>query len=233
LKKNSPVKMIITLTVTSVIIGALLAGFFKFVSPSIEANRLAEEKKAIFAVLPGAYDYDIVEFEVPSKRKGKVKLQVFRGKDENHDVMGYAFIAAGPGFQGIIKMMVGLNLEKTGLTGMTVLEQAETPGLGDKIRFDGFQNQFKGLRIKPKITYLKNKKPEHANQIQAITGATISSRAVVKTLNKRIKLILSLLAAGGELPLAGGDTAQPSGDLAQPSGDLVQPSGDLAQPKGK
>ncbi len=225
--------MIITLTVTSIIIGALLAGFFKFVSPSIEANRLAEEKKAIFAVLPGALDYDIVEYEIPSKRRGKEKLEIFRGKDKNHDVMGYAFIATGPGFQGIIKMMVGLNIEKTNLTGMTVLEQKETPGLGDKIRNDSFQAQFKGLGVKPKIVYLKNKKPEHANQIQAITGATISSRAVVKTLNKRIKLILSLLAAGGDPVKATCDPAQANGDSVQASGDPVKANGDSAQPKGK
>ncbi|VAW35798.1 Electron transport complex protein RnfG [hydrothermal vent metagenome] len=209
--KNASVKMIITLTITSIIIGALLAGFFKFVSPSIEANRLAEEKKAIFAVLPGAQGYDIKEFEIPSKRKGKEMLRIFRGKDKNGNVIGYAFIAAGAGFQGIIKMMVGLNLEKVDLTGMTILDQKETPGLGAKIRDVSFQAQFKGLRVKPRIEYLKNKKPEKPNQIQAITGATISSRAVVRTLNKQIKLVLSLLSSGSGMPQAGGGPAEPGG----------------------
>jgi electron transport complex protein RnfG len=191
--------MIITLSVTAIVIGALLAGFFRFVSPRIEANRLAEEKKAIFAVLPKALGYDIVEYEIPSKKKGVETLQVFRGKDKFGDVIGYAFIAKGPGFQGIIQMMVGLNIEKTNLTGMTVLEQAETPGLGDKIRFDDFQDQFAGLQITPRIEYLKNRKPEKANQIQAITGATISSKAVVVALNKRIKIILPLLLTKGNV----------------------------------
>lgn len=189
--------MIITLSVTAIIIGGLLAGFFKFVSPRIEANRLAEEKRAIFAVLPGAFDYDIVEHQIPSKKKGTETLQIFRGKDKNGDVMGYAFIAAGPGFQGIIQMMVGLNIEKTNLTGMKVLEQSETPGLGDKIRADFFLDQFKGLQIKPRIEYLKNKKPEKPYQIKAITGATISSKAVVRTINRRIDIILPLLKAEG------------------------------------
>jgi len=138
MKNNSPVKMLITLSVTALLIGGLLAGFYKFVYPYIEANRIAEEKIAIFTVLPEAKDYDIVEYEIPSKKKGTEIVQVFRGKDENGDLMGFAFVAAGPGFQGIIKMMVGLNLEKTYLEGMTVLDHMETPGLGDKITFDFF-----------------------------------------------------------------------------------------------
>ena len=188
--------MLIVLTGTAIIVGAALAGFFQLVYPRIEANRIAEEKRAIFSVLTKARDYEIIEKEITGK-KGPEVLRIFKGKDGVGTTVGYAFVAKGPGFQGIVSMMVGLNIDMATLSGMKVLDQVETPGLGNKIVEDKFQNQFKGLAIKPKITYIKNKKPEDPNQIQAITGATISSAAVADIINKRIVVVLSELEADG------------------------------------
>ena len=128
-------------------------------SPKIEANRIAEEKRAIFSVLEGAENYDIIEREIEGK-KGKEVVKIFKGLDADGELSGYAFIAEGPGFQAKIKMMVGLNFEERKLTGMKVLEQLETPGLGNKIEFDKFTRPVRGACLHPKIEYIKNKKPE-------------------------------------------------------------------------
>jgi Na+-translocating ferredoxin:NAD+ oxidoreductase subunit G len=72
------------------------------------------------------------------------------------------------------------------LTGMEVLESQETPGLGAEISGD-FRKQFSGLSVSNGIEYVKNRKPEKPGQIEAITGATISSRAVVNMLNDRLR----------------------------------------------
>lgn len=193
--KDTPLGMMIVLTATAVAVGAVLAGFFQLVSPKIEANRLAEEKRAIFAVLEGAQDYDIVTTEV--ELDGVTKpVKIFRGYDAEGNTVGYSFIAEGPGFAAKIRMMVGLNVVPETLTGLRVVEQIETPGLGDKIAKDKFQGQFKGLAIRPEIEYVKNRKPEKENQIQAITGATISSKAVVQAINKDIKAVLKALDEG-------------------------------------
>lgn len=191
-KKDTSAGMLIVLTVTAIIVGAALAGFYQLVSPRIEANRLAEEKRAIFAVLEDARGYDIVEREILTKR-GKETVQIFVGKDEAGEVAGLAFLAKGPGFQGIITMMVGLNVDMQTLANIQVIDQVETPGLGNKISEARFTDQFKGLHIKPRIEYIKNKKPEKPFQIQAITGATISSKAVVKIINERVELIINAL----------------------------------------
>ncbi len=61
-----------------------------------------------------------------------------------------------------------------------------------KIQKNPFKNQFKNLSITKDITCIKNDTPREG-QIKAITGATVSSRAVVNTLNKRIKEIKELL----------------------------------------
>lgn len=189
---NNSVKMLLTLTITAVFMGGLLAGFYKFVEPRIEENRLKEEKRAIMAVVDGIVEYETIEVEIEG-RKGPEILQLFRGIDGEGKLVGYAFTAKGPGFAGIITMMVGLKVDLLHLSGMNVLEQIETPGLGNIIVKEKFTGQFRGLAIEPKIEYLKNKKPIKPNQIQAITGATISSVAVVDALNNRIPIVLGII----------------------------------------
>lgn len=190
---NNSLKMLLALTVTAVVMGGGLAGFYKFVEPKIEENRLIEEKRAIMAVIDGIADYEIINIEIEGK-KGPEILQLFRGVDADGKLVGYAFGAKGPGFAGIISMMVGLKIDLKHLSGMNVLEQIETPGLGNIIVKEKFTGQFRGLLIEPKIEYIKNKKPVKPNQIQAITGATISSVAVVDALNSRIAVVLPLIA---------------------------------------
>jgi electron transport complex protein RnfG len=90
--------------------------------------------------------------------------------------------------------MVGLSPDMTQLTGIKVLEQIETPGLGTKIVVDPsnkqdpywFPAQFKGVHVSPELVVVKNAKPTHTNEVQGITGATISSKAVTDILNKQI-----------------------------------------------
>ncbi len=192
--KGRPIGLIVVLTATAVIIGGVLAVVYRLAEPKIEANRLLEEKRAIFAVLPEAKDYEVIEKTVAGD-KGMEKVRIFKGFNEDGGVVGYAFIARGPGFQGIIKMMVGLHPDYLRLHGMQVLDQVETPGLGNKIVEDEFLDQFRGLEILPQIEYLKNKKPEKPNQIRAITGATISSKAVARIINSEAKRVVSILKA--------------------------------------
>ena len=107
--------------------------------------------------------------------------------------MGIAIEARGQGFQDAIQVLYGFDPEKEIIIGFYVLDSRETPGLGDKISSDpGFQENFKALAAR-----LDNsgKKLEHAIQtvkhgtkskpweIDAITGATISSKAVGAILN--------------------------------------------------
>lgn len=189
MKKNTPFNMILVLTLTAVFVGGMLAGFFKFVEPKIEENRLREERQAVFSVLPDVADYRVIEKRIDKKDV----VKIFRGVDKDGKLVGYAFLASGPGFQGIITMMVGLNVDMKHLTGLKVLEQVETPGLGDKIREKWFEDQFKGLSIEPKIEYIKNRKPEKPNQIQSITGATITTKAVANIINKRVRIVIDII----------------------------------------
>ena len=182
---NRIAKMVIVLTVTALLSGGVLALVYGLAEPRIEANRLKELREAIFVVLPHTVNYRTIEED---------GVTVYVGLDKAGEITGYAFLSEGPGFQGKIRMMVGLDRHKKRLTGMKVLEQVETPGLGNRIAEEDFQNQFRGLEFEPEIEYVKNKKPEKPNQIQAITGATISSRAVVRALNKDVRRVVKILA---------------------------------------
>ena len=182
---NVVTKMLLVLTVIGAVSGGILAGVFHVADPLIQANREKELKEAIFVVLPEAKDYKILE-----KGIDKTKVIVYQGLDADGRPVGLAFIADGGGFQGNIRIMVGLSVDYLKLKGIKVLEQNETPGLGNRIKEPAFEGQFKGLEIKPKVEYIKYRKPEKPNQITAITGATISSDAVVKNINNAVEKVL-------------------------------------------
>jgi len=182
---NKIVKMVLVLSITGAVSGGILAQVFHFADPLIQENRKKELREAIFVVLSEAKDYTTLE-----KGNDKEKIVVYKGIDADGKLVGIAFIADGGGFQGNIRIMVGLSTDYLKLKGIKVLEQNETPGLGNRIKEPAFEDQFRGLEIKPKVEYIKYRKPEKPNQIQAITGATISSEAVVKNINNAVERVL-------------------------------------------
>ena len=171
-------KMIVILTLFALISGAILSIVYLFSNPLIEKNMLSEQKRAIFAVLPEAKTY---------KEKQKNGMKYFECKDVSGNLVGIALPVKGNGYQGVIKLMIGLSPDLKEINGLEVLEQVETPGLGGRISEDSFLKQFKGVKTEPQINYVKNKNPDKPNEIRAITGATISSRSVVAIINKNIK----------------------------------------------
>ncbi|MBE7415255.1 MAG: RnfABCDGE type electron transport complex subunit G [Deltaproteobacteria bacterium] len=183
---NGVTKMLLNLIIIGALSGAVLSGVFTAADPMIKANKEQELREAVFYVLPEARDFVKVE-----KTVGQEKLVVYKGINENGEPVGMAFKADGNGFQANIGLMVGLDLDYLKLKGIEVLDQLETPGLGDRIRDESFKDQFKGLEVKPRIEYIKFRKPEKPNQIQAITGATISSEAVIKNINRAVEKVVA------------------------------------------
>lgn len=180
---NRP-KMIAVLTLFASISGGVLSLVYLFSSPLIEENMLEEQRKSIFLVVPGAERYEKIQ-------KGEVEY--FECTDGSGTTVGFALPAQGNGYQGVIKLMIGLTPDLDRITGIKVLEQVETPGLGGRIGESDFQDQFQGIRTDPAVDYVKNKKPEKETEIQAITGATISSRSVVAIINKSISKFKEVL----------------------------------------
>ena len=180
--KNA-IRMISVLVVVGLVSGSLLVCVYNYASPLIKKNEEKELKEAIFKVLPG------IERCNDIKKDG---ITLYEGIDKRGNVKGYVFIAEGNGYQGTIRMIAALDKDLRHLTGLEVLESSETPGLGAEITKDFFKEQFQNLSVLPDIAFTKGT-PSQDNEIQAITGATISTRAVVEILNKEIEKIRTVL----------------------------------------
>lgn len=96
---------------------------------------------------------------------------------------GYAFEASIMGFQDEIAAVVGVDKNLNKIRGIIILKCLETPGLGGEVTKDRFLKQFRGKN--PPFSVVKTP-PRGKSDIQAVTGATISSRAVVKMINERL-----------------------------------------------
>ncbi|MFH1752974.1 MAG: FMN-binding protein [Candidatus Omnitrophota bacterium] len=176
---NKYAKMIIVLGVVGLLSGTSLALMYRYATPLIEANQKKALEEAIFKVIPDAAGYESIE------RAGQTFFEVYGDRKK---LLGYAFIAEGNGYQGKIKMICGIDKGLTKLYGIEILESVETPGLGGEIVTDGFKGQFKNLKFLPKIGCVKREKAAD-NEIEAITGATISSQSVTDIINDRIELL--------------------------------------------
>ncbi len=183
---NTSTKMVVVLTIIAALSGSVLSMWDGVTAPLIEANRLKVLKQAISTVLP---DYDYYDETLIRE-----DITLYVGKDSLSNTVGIAFKAKGNGFSPDLAVMVGINPEFSELTGIEILEQTETPGLGNKIEDDWFKDQFKGQIMDDQETsVIKNVKPtDPARGIQAISGATISSKAVVNIIRTHLVLVREL-----------------------------------------
>jgi len=150
-------------------------------------------------LIGGADDFEIVieGVQVPG-RKGKVtETDIYRALDSDAGSIGFAFVAAGPGFADKIKLVIAVDDRCEKFFGFKVLSSNETPGFGDKIKEDYLGNQFEEAPA-DKLALVKTGDTEKIDsEIVAISGATVSSEAVVKIFNTYIDKIKEQLQAEG------------------------------------
>ncbi|MBX3127966.1 MAG: FMN-binding protein [Polyangiaceae bacterium] len=191
-REPSSVRLAGTLGIAGLCSGLILVGVYLATLPRIQQNQAEAMQAAIYKVLPNASAIEplalkgdqLVPFTGPAGAPTKERL-IYLGKDARGDVVGYAVPAEGPGFQDTIKLLYGYDPSRRAVIGMEVLESRETPGLGDKIIFDPhFKANFEELKVEPKLELVKKGEKTAPNQVDAITGATISCRAVVSILNQ-------------------------------------------------
>ena len=152
--------------------GLLLSGVYKLTEKRIiEKQKILEEKLASQEVFPEA-----TAFRKETKEGETIEIGLKDGKK-----VGEVYLVTIQGYSGEIKLKVGIDLERK-ITGIKILESFETPGLGAKIKEKKFLDQFQG-KDKEKL-YLRKKNP--SGEIDSITGATISSSAVVNAIRKRL-----------------------------------------------
>ena len=210
----SSLRLVLTLAIAGLVSGVAIIGIYESTLPTITANKARELRAAVFKVLPGVSrmqalvhrDGTLIVTEEPAKDEPVV----YGGYDEQGSFVGYAIPGAGPGFQDTIGLLYGYAPGDKLVLGMEVLESRETPGLGDKIYKDEeFVSAFRALSIDPEIVAVKKGTKSSNNEIDAITGATISSKAVVRIINEAHTAWAKRLPAPGAEPgLEDGSTGE-------------------------
>lgn len=159
----------LTLFLICAISAFLLALVNKITKPKIIAQAKADENLSLKSVMSEAYSFE--EF-----KKGSEVLY-YKALDKNNELIGYCFKVSKYGYSSDIITMVGIDKDSR-ITGIEILSQNETPGLGAKIIDKSFGERFKG-------------KPANSlAEVDAITGATISSRAVISSIGEKAKFLL-------------------------------------------
>ena len=180
MKKENTAMYVLRLAVTLLIIAgvmaAALAGVNSITAPEIAAKKAEKTQAAIAVVLPGGG----TEVEAPAT---DLVSKVYKGEN------GYAVEVTPSGFDNTITMMVGIDNEGK-VTGISVISHTETAGLGavaaeNTSRGEEFRGQFAGLSGTVSVT-------KDGGQVEAISGATITSRAICKGVEAALAVVAAM-----------------------------------------
>lgn len=181
--KNTKLKEILIPTVSLFVIclcvTALLAVTNAVTKDAIAYQQERSAAESRQAVCPDAVDFEKVEYDVQG-------VECYKALDESGNLIGYAISSASRGYGGDVKVMTGINAEDGSVIAINVYDNSgETPGLGVNTSGEKFTSQFAGLSSGTGVTVDKDagKNPDSV-AVDSVTGATISSRAVVDAVNQ-------------------------------------------------
>jgi electron transport complex protein RnfG len=201
-KKASSTRLIATLAGISVFSGVLLALTYEITKPMIAKNESQALEAAVFDVLPGAVARENYVIEDDGLRMidggSNEEADVYAGLDANGDLVGFALLGEARGYADVIRILYGYDPQKKQIVGLQVLSSNETPGLGDKIEKDSeFQKNFEALdaSLEHDIVTVKSGAKTEPWQIDGISGATVSSKAIGKALRTSTQKWLPALEA--------------------------------------
>ncbi|WP_420265385.1 RnfABCDGE type electron transport complex subunit G [Candidatus Magnetominusculus dajiuhuensis] len=188
------IKITLNLLVIYVVGGVLLALIYAYTSPIIFKNNEQEKKDALQKLIPEADKIEKLGDWHPHEKHA----EYFAAKKDGQ-ILGYIVQSFAKGYSSYINILFAVNKDLV-VQKVNILHQAETPGLGDEVTSPSFIGQFVGKDTE----HLKVKKEETKEYVQAITGATISSRAVtedgIKNGNIFLKKVLDGEKPEGENP---------------------------------
>lgn len=163
------------------LISAIIAGVVAYVY-NLTKDKYAKNQEAVKAAAIGV----IFDMEKPDVEEAKGHAGVYAVKNAKGELVGYCVeVVEGSGYGGDVTMMVGYDLDRR-VVGVEIVSHAETPGLGSKITTDSFRKQFYGTS--GKIDYA---------DVDGISGATYSSKAVTAGINKATEMLAKALTDMG------------------------------------
>jgi len=193
-------RLVTTLGGAGAIVGLCIGLIYRWTLPSIEAHKAVVLRTAIAEVLHAPERCDTVWLvnnaltkRRPEDAVARTAERVYLGFDKTGRPVGFAIAASQNGFAEPIRLIFGYEPGTHRLLGMKVVVSKETPGIADKIEKPVFTAQFSGA-VAP-LKGVKGARGSDASEIAMITGATVSSRAVLKGINNAIARWQPLLDA--------------------------------------
>lgn len=199
-------RMLRTLGLVATLSGLLVVLSYRVTLPIIEENKRLAIERALFKVIPGAVsrqDFVITDDGIRKAQQDLEGATLYAGYDQESRLKGVALEAAAAGYQDVIRVLYGYDPYCQCIRGIEVLKMTETPGIGDKIAKDpDFLENFAALEarahvsgkgLEHAIVPVKHGTKNEAWQIDAISGATISSNAVARMLNDSAQQLVPII----------------------------------------
>ncbi|OQX14697.1 MAG: FMN-binding protein [Thiothrix lacustris] len=192
---NTSKAMIATLGFVTALSGFLIVTVYQATKPAIEENKRLAIQKTVLEVIKGAtaYKHFVIndKGELLAAAPGLKGTNVYAGYDAQGKLTGLAAEGRAQGYSGSVETIYAYTPSCQCITGVKVIKQTETPGLGDKVitnkdfvaNFDKLDATVKGDALANAIVAVKHGSKKNPWEIDAISGATISSKAIAKGLN--------------------------------------------------
>ncbi len=181
------IKITLNLVIVYLVGGFILAFVYAQASPKIFKNAEEAEKKALKELVPDADANEKHDWTIHDKH---AKYFIMK---KGGDTIGYVIQSFGKGYSSYINTFIATDKDFV-VQKINILGHGETPGLGDEIETAWFKDQFKGKTLE----HLKVIKGETKEDIQAISGATISTRAVTEDAVKNgVSFLIKTVKEGG------------------------------------
>jgi len=169
-------KIAFTLAIVCAIAAASLAAVNQVTQKAIEMNSYRELQDSLKLVYPMANRFETkarsdTSVDTSSEREDFTILDIYQAY-HNDEKIGYVYKVGTQGYGGQIILLIAMSIQDNNMVGMKVLEHQETPGLGSEITSSHFQSQFQSKPVTDPF--------EINRDIQALSGATISSKAVIQ-----------------------------------------------------
>lgn len=167
---NEIFKITLNLMVIYIIGGLILVSAYAFTKPIIDQNQTEKMQRELKKLLPGGQNVEkLGDWEICDR-----KAEYYKVTRADNSLCGYVVESYGKGYSSFPHTLLGVD-SSLKIIDLAVLGHAETPGLGDGIETAEFKGMFKGQGVENMEVTKRNE----AGKIQALTGATISTRAVV------------------------------------------------------
>lgn len=200
---NRIVKDTIKIFLITLVAGLLLGGVYQITKKPIEDAEYEAKQKAYAAVFKEADSFEAVEFD--EKQAEKVLKEnnyaddtineVVKALDKDGNLLGYVLtVTSSAGYGGDIQFSLGIQNDRT-LNGYSILSISETAGLGMKAKEEKFSSQFNGKNVE-KFEVTKSGSTNDS-EIDAISGATITSRAMTYAVDACLSYFDNCLSEGG------------------------------------